>query len=189
MLAGNVVALLSPVVFIPILSYALPSPKYDWQSMKEIRKADDHDVADAAHVDLELVPSHQAHTADDEVKEQEMLQRAAKIARYMTLFMTIALLVLWPMPMYGSGYIFSKSFFTGWVSVGILWIFCSAGAVAIYPLWEGRKTSIGTIKAIYLDITGKKKPIHHMSEITGVAEPTGASTPTEEVSEKVPDKH
>lgn len=101
-----------------------------------------------------------------------MLKRASVIAKSMTVFMTIALLVLWPIPMYGSSYgksserapppqvcfrsvrhvlewtaketsyksmlpinetltpesrlVFSRKFFTGWVVVGILWLFCSA---------------------------------------------------------------
>lgn len=62
------------------------------------------------------------------------------------------------MPMYGSGYIFSKQFFTGWVVVGIIWIFCSLFAVGLFPIFEGRKTLAYTAKAIYLDITGKKHP-------------------------------
>lgn len=44
------------------------------------------------------------------------------------------------MPLYGSRYIFSKSFFTGWVSVGMIWIFLSFFAVGLYPLWESRAT-------------------------------------------------
>ncbi|KAK9235098.1 hypothetical protein V1525DRAFT_458837 [Lipomyces kononenkoae] len=66
------------------------------------------------------------------------LMRAFKIARGLTVFMTIALLVVWPMPMYGSGYIISKKFFTGWVVVGIIWILISLIVVGIYPIWEGR---------------------------------------------------
>ncbi|TKA46726.1 hypothetical protein B0A54_03682 [Friedmanniomyces endolithicus] len=163
MLAGNVVALLAPCIFIPILSFApgLRKPKYDWLSMKLIRKGDDSDMAAAAHLDLELVPGQSTQSDHEEQMEQHQLQRAAKIARYMTLFLTLALLVLWPFPMYGSGYIFSKKFFTGWVSVGILWLFCSSLCVGVYPLWEGRHTSSRTIKAIFLDITGKRKPIMH----------------------------
>ena len=160
MLAGNVVSLLTPIIFIPILSFTLRSPKYDWKSMQEIRRADDHDFAAAANVDIELVPG-EAHTDSQDKEDQQKLQRAAKIARSLTVFLTISLLVLWPMPMYGSGYIFSKSFFTGWVSVGILWLFCSAFCVGLYPLWEGRHTSSRTFKAIYLDVTGKRKPVMH----------------------------
>jgi urea-proton symporter len=163
MLVGNVVALLAPMVFIPILSFmpGLRTPKYDWMSMKLIRKGDDSDLAAAAHVDLELVPGESRHSEQEERAEQHKLQRAAKIARWTTLFLTLALLILWPMPMFGSGYIFSKGFFTGWVAIGILWLFCSSFCVAVYPLWEGRHTSSRTIKAIFLDITGKKKPVVH----------------------------
>jgi hypothetical protein len=41
-------------------------------------------------------------------EEQQMLAQAAKIARWLTLGVTLAFLVLWPKPMFGSAYIFSK---------------------------------------------------------------------------------
>lgn len=163
MLVGNVVSLLAPAIFIPILSLVFRSPVYDWVSMAQIRKGDDSDLAAAAHVDLEMVPGEQQKRQEDEAEEQSKLQRASKIARWLTVFMTLSFLVLWPMPMYGSAYIFSKKFFTGWVVVGILWLFCSSFCVGLYPLWEGRKTSVRTVKAIFADITGRGKPqhVHH----------------------------
>ena len=89
--------------------------------------------------------------------------------------------------MYGTSYIFSKEFFTGWIVVGILWLFFSAFAVGLYPLWEGRHSMAHTFKAIYLDITGKKKPKLQGRE--GVAEEIeedsqGLGTPTEKVTPK-----
>lgn len=161
MLAGNVVALLAPCVFIPIFTLIFRSGKYDWKSMQQIRKGDDSDLAAAAHVDLELVPGESRQSDHEMRDEQHKLQRASKIARTLTVVLTLALLILWPMPMYGSGYIFSKKFFTGWVVVGILWLFCSAGCVAIYPLYEGRHTSTRTLKSIYRDVTGRGRPITH----------------------------
>jgi hypothetical protein len=186
MLAGNVVALLSPLIFVPVLTFACGGLQhYDWLSMKAIRKADDHDLAADANVDLELLPGERSNSVAEEEAEQEKLLKASKIARYMTVGMTLALLVLWPMPMYGSGYVFSKKFFTGWVVVGILWMFISTFCVGLYPLWEGRKTSMGTLKSIYLDITGKKKfgkgagVVHGEAAI--VEETSGTGTPTEKV--------
>lgn len=161
MLVGNVVSLLAPAVFIPILSLVFRSPKYDWRSMAAIRKADDADLAAAAHMDLEQIPGETNPSTTEEAAEQALLARAAKIARSLTLFLAISFLVLWPMPMYGSSYIFSKKFFTGWVSVGILWLFCSSFCVGLYPLWEGRKTSGRTMKAIWRDVTGKGRPVVH----------------------------
>jgi urea-proton symporter len=113
MLAGNVVALLSPLIFIPVLTFAFGKQNYDWESMKQIRRGDDSDLAAAAHIDLELTPGATIQSEETEAAEQAKLKKAALIARSLTVFMTLALLVVWPMPMYGSGYIFSKKFFTG----------------------------------------------------------------------------
>ena len=86
--------------------------------------------------------------------------------------------------MYGSGYIFSKPFFTGWVSVGIFWLFCSASAVGIFPLWQGRKTIAHTFKYMYLDATGKWKPTIHGSVLAVEDRSEGSMSPTKEATEK-----
>lgn len=127
MLAGNLVALLSPCIWVPLLTYAFGPQNYDYKSMALIRLSDDSDIAIAADTDLESIPGTQTVLdAQQSEKEQAVLKRASKIAKSMTVFMTLALLILWPMPMYGSGYVFSRKFFTGWVVIGILWLFCSA---------------------------------------------------------------
>jgi hypothetical protein len=182
MLAGNVMALLSPLIFTPLFTLIFGVAKYDWKSMMDIRKGDDHDLAAAAHIDLELVPGERRESAAEEAEEQVKLLRASKIAKITTVVLTLALLILWPMPMYGSGYIFSKGFFTGWVVVGIIWIFGSILCVGVYPVWEGRKDLWYTFKAIYLDITGKKHPSsYHTSTATYVegkeTKSDGADTP------------
>lgn len=167
MLAGNVVALLSPLIFTPVFTLIFGMDHYDWASMMAIRKGDDHDLAAAAHIDLELVPGERRESVAEAAAEQTKLLRASKIAKTTTVVLTLALLVLWPMPMYGSNYIFSEKFFTGWVVVGIIWIFGSLLCVGVYPVIEGRKELLFTVKAIYLDITGKKHPSsYHTPEAT-----------------------
>lgn len=85
MLVGNVVALLTPVVTVPILSLVFSSGKYDWQSMKQIRRPDDSDLTTAAHIDPELLPGgahgETAQSLAAEAAEQKHLLRASKIAR------------------------------------------------------------------------------------------------------------
>jgi hypothetical protein len=49
----------------------------------------------------------------EEQEEKAKLTRASFIAKCMTIILTLALLVLWPMHMYGIGYISSSKFFTG----------------------------------------------------------------------------
>ena len=158
MLAGNVVALLSPVIFVPILTYAFGADNYDYKSMMSIRRVDDTDMVAAANMDLELVPVVYHITAAQEEEAQAKLLKASRIAKRATVFMTLTLLILWPMSMYGTGYIFSKKFFTGWVAIGITWLIFSLFCVGLFPLWEGRYSMATTFKAIYLDIMGKKRP-------------------------------
>lgn len=166
MLAGNVAALCSPIIFIPILTYAFGRQNYDWKSMWEIRKVDDTPIMRRSSVNpdrrssvaihRQAIKEAQAVAESDE--EQAKLKKSALWARSITVFMTLALIILWPMPMYGSSYIFSEKFFTGWVTVGILWLFCSVGAVGLFPLWQGRHTSSRTLHWMFLDAFGKWTP-------------------------------
>jgi hypothetical protein len=189
MLAGNVAALLSPMVFVPIFTFIFGKQNYDYESMRNIRKVDDSDVAAAAHVDLELIPGETTHPEDMTEEEVQKLNKAAFYARTLTVVMTLCLLILWPMPMYGTGYVFSKTFFRGWVVVGILWLFCTAFGVVLFPLWEGRDGMAYTIRAMYLDFTGKKKPtlqgregIVVVSDKTAGEPSTGETSPAEKLS-------
>ncbi|KAL3433073.1 Sodium:solute symporter family-domain-containing protein [Aspergillus tetrazonus] len=65
------------------------------------------------------------------------LYRWMKIAWVMFVVIVLVTFILWPMPLYRN-YIFSKSFFSGWVSVAIVWQFFAFSAVVIYPLYDGR---------------------------------------------------
>lgn len=82
------------------------------------------------------------------------------------------------MPMYGSRYIFSKSFFTGWVSVGIAWIFLSLLAVGVYPVWESRET---LVKVTTMMLRGGRLPKRQVidGEAVKAEETSGSATPVQ----------
>jgi hypothetical protein len=121
MLVGNVVALLSPIIFVGILTMIKPD-NYNFQSMKDIELDYDNDSQLQINNDI---PATLRLSREDHLAEARQLDRASSVAKFLASFLTIALLVLWPMPMYGTGYIFSLKFFSGWVVVGIIWIFVS----------------------------------------------------------------
>ncbi|KAI1801565.1 Na+/solute symporter [Daldinia bambusicola] len=181
MLAGNVVALLSPLALIPIFTLIFGMDNYDWKSMMAIRRGDDHELAATAGVDLEQTAAGHEETANELAEEQVQLARASKISKWTTVALTISFLVLWPFPMYGSSYVFSKPFFTGWITVGIIWIFCSLGAVGLFPVFEGRQTLARTFKAILFDLSGRRniRAIRAENEATAIDGETasGAVTP------------
>ncbi|AET39627.1 Dur3p Ecym_4595 [Eremothecium cymbalariae DBVPG len=189
MLAGNIVALLSPVIFIPILTYLFKPQNFDWERMKtDITRVDEEEekmevenmMDSVAGIDdvLEGNSSNCEKCVDDvrsvksvisaakeivpdellekyQTDEEKLLARSARIASYLSLVFVFIFLILWPMPMYGSSYIFSKKFFAGWVYVLIIWIFFTAISVCIYPLLEGRKAIFLTIRGIYWDLSGQ----------------------------------
>lgn len=84
MLAGNVTALLSPLVFVPVLCAIFGFDKYDWQSMKEIRQADDHDVIADSGISEAAKEEIDRRQHEDFAEEQRKLKRAFKIASIMT---------------------------------------------------------------------------------------------------------
>ncbi|CAK7269781.1 urea active transporter [Sporothrix epigloea] len=181
MLAGNVVALLSPLVLIPLFTLIFGMDKYDWQSMLTIRRGDDDE---AAILDPENATSTTAAVIEASKEEQARLIKAGRISKIVTTFMAVSFLVLWPMPMYGSGYIFSKRFFTGWITVGIMWIFISLLTVGVFPIFEGRATLVRTFKSIVRDASGKGPGVRQQStvvEAESVEDTTaqGYHTPTE----------
>ncbi|TRX88963.1 hypothetical protein FHL15_010191 [Xylaria flabelliformis] len=192
MLAGNVVtALLSPVVLIPIFTLIFGFDKYDWKSMMQIRRADDHEIADVASADIEETAGGRVETNDEFADEQIKLLRASRISKWTTVGLTLAFLILWPFPLYGSSYVFSKPFFTGWVTVGIIWIFVSLGAVGLFPIFEGRHTLKHTVKSIFLDLSGKKHPktIQAQRTVSDEKRPSSSDTPSNKDQATVDEKN
>ncbi|KAL2022933.1 hypothetical protein VTK56DRAFT_4148 [Thermocarpiscus australiensis] len=181
MLAGNVAALLSPVVLVAIFTLIFGIDNYDWKSMMEIRRGDDEELAGAAGLHLEEIFGGENESRVEFEEEQRKLERAGKISKSTTVIMTLAILILWPMPLYGTGYIFSKPFFTGWVSVGIIWIFFSFMGVGLFPIFESRRALARMAKDIYLDLTGKSHPktIHAQEVIAEGQKTAGDVTPPE----------
>ncbi|KAL8382304.1 hypothetical protein RB595_006208 [Gaeumannomyces hyphopodioides] len=180
MLAGNIASLLAPVLFIPLLTYVPPfrPQNYDWQSMLDIGKGDDREFAEEAHADPEVVLAARGQWEEETAQEQVKLAKAAKIARWLTLVLTLALLVLWPMPMFGTGYVFSKEFFTGWVVVGIIWLFASVVMVVFLPVFESRSTIVRTTRMMFKDLFGggvRSKPVSEGQVVSGDVTPPNAS--------------
>ena len=76
------------------------------------------------------------------------LYRWLKIACVMFVVIVLVTFVAWPMPLYRD-YIFTKSFFSGWVTVAIIWQFGAFGAVVLYPLYDGRREIVTGAKGIW----------------------------------------
>lgn len=178
MLTGNVVALLAPFILIPVLTLVFRPQRFDWNILKSITRVDEEEElmeAESQTPDPEkLAPvrsqvTQVAHTMalgqlDEYAAESARLNKAFKIALTICGVLAVCLILLWPIPMYGSGYVFSKRFFTGWVSVLFIWSFITAFIVVVGPVWEGRTGIYNTFRGIYWDLTGQSHKLRQWQD-------------------------
>ncbi|CAM1510805.1 Fc.00g083180.m01.CDS01 [Cosmosporella sp. VM-42] len=166
LVAGNIMALTAPLILTPLISYIKPDD-FDWQIFKdEIKRGDDeHITVDGQAVNVHN-PEAAAALADQEKHEQEndrVLIKARNRSLYLGVFLTVSLVLLWPVPMYASSYVFSKGFFTGWVVVLFLWAFFAAGTITLLPIWEGR----GPIVLLFQRAMQGRSSVTHIDAVGG----------------------
>ncbi|KAM9936389.1 hypothetical protein OXX80_004060 [Metschnikowia pulcherrima] len=170
MMTGNVVALLSPAIIVPVLTLLFKRHNFDWNILKTItRVCEDEELmeAEAPHLSdpealapkkskIIIAAQEIALTQEKDLgSESARLNKAFKVSLSICGFLTVCLILLWPIPMYGSGYVFSKKFFTGWIAVLFIWTFLAAFVVVVGPLWEGREGCYTTFRGIYWDLSGQ----------------------------------
>jgi hypothetical protein len=175
-LAGNLASIMTGLIVTVTISLIKPD-NFDWEVTRAInavvtegaspRDTSTPDLADSgekkdftevtppfptAHTEL---PSHLAPTTKEE-DDPKTLRRAFKLACISAFILTFILDFLVPMPMFFSGYIFSRGFFTGWVVVSFIWVFVSSAISCILPIWETRSGFGTLVKKVTADF-GRKK--------------------------------
>ncbi|KAJ1554108.1 hypothetical protein HK096_004985, partial [Nowakowskiella sp. JEL0078] len=142
MLAGNLVSLGASCITSIVITLIKPD-NFDWnvtkEGLKQLIEEDDK---------IEIDPSE-----TDEVK----LNKAAKIAYYSSIVLTVVLILIWPLPMFFSKYVFSEGFFTGWVAFGMAWAILASIVVIFLPIVESFSGILGMLKGMGGDLTGKKQ--------------------------------
>ncbi|KAI1805602.1 Sodium:solute symporter family-domain-containing protein [Daldinia bambusicola] len=138
---------------------AHPEPVYmsreaQASSSEEVTKVSSHSTTQHAGVDTEKSfpnattisprnPTAGAITLDQiqhPFSEETLreLRKWYRIAWAFFVFIVLVTFVAWPMPLYRD-YVFTRPFFSGWTAVAIAWQFFSFLAVAVYPLYDGRR--------------------------------------------------
>lgn len=130
--------------------------------------ADDHDVKEkelgsppmteqvkSASTSMNELEATEASELDPDTNPA-VLRRAFLQAVVASLVLFVVLVLLVPLPLFGTNYIFSKAGFTAYVAIAIAWVFYGTGAVVLYPIWESRSDLKRFGSAIYHDIAGKR---------------------------------
>jgi len=159
MLAGNLVSLGMSGIVATIWSLIAPD-NFDFSVTKtQLEILTDDEV------------SSNAVYEDPIEHDPERLRKAFIFSIQSSVVLTIILVIIWPLPMYFSRYVFSVPFFTFWVAISMIWAIMSTLAVAIYPLYESRRSIVSVVSGMFGDITGKRKPVTETKG--GESEPSG----------------
>ena len=108
---------------ITILGSLATKTNFDWKDLKE-------------KITLVEVSAAQSElTAEDE----ETLKKAFKFSVRGGGIMTIILIILWPMPLIISDYVFDVMSYGIWVAISIIWVSIASAIIIFLPIIEARK--------------------------------------------------
>ena len=127
MLYGNVVAILSSGLICVVVSLS-QRKVYDWKEMNTHMNIVEADMSESLKAEI-------AQRQQDE----ETLKKAYKFSLKGGGILTIICVVLWPLPLYFSGYVFDLGFYSMWVGIAIVWVSVAAFTIICMPIWEARQ--------------------------------------------------
>ena len=127
MLYGNVVAILLSGLICVIVSLA-QNKKYDWKDLNTQMKIVEGDMTEEAKAAI-------AQAEQDEATLKKAYQFSLKGGG----ILTIICVVIWPLPLYFSGYVFDLGFYSMWVGIAIVWVSIASFCIICMPIWEARQ--------------------------------------------------
>lgn len=80
--------------------------------------------------------------------DDNQLKRDARFTYRYAIALSLVLVVVWPLPLYFSGYVFSLFVYTLWVGLAFAWASVAAGVIILLPLIESRAGIIQVFKKI-----------------------------------------
>jgi len=126
MLYGNVVAILSSGLICVVISLA-QNKKYNWDDMNPKMQIVEADMTESVKAEI-------AKAEQDEATLKKAYQFSLKGGG----LLTIICVVIWPLPLYFSGYVFDIAFYGMWVGIAIVWVSIAAFCIIGIPIWEAR---------------------------------------------------
>ncbi|KAK2779348.1 hypothetical protein FQN53_001418 [Emmonsiellopsis sp. PD_33] len=101
------------------------------------------------HVTLPVQDEEKETTAETSAEaDPKSLQGALKVAWISATVLTLCMDIIVPLPLFFSHYIFSKGFFTAWITISFLWVFCAVGICVVLPVVE----TAGFFKQLFAEV-------------------------------------
>jgi urea-proton symporter len=109
----------------------------------------------------------------------KQLRRDARFTYRYTIALSLVLVVVWPLPLYFSGYVFSLQVYSLWVGIAVVWAGIAACTIVLLPLIESRVGIIQVLKRI-TDTSALMR--HEVTEFTTPQSETRSHTPGEDTT-------
>ncbi|ORY90185.1 urea transporter [Leucosporidium creatinivorum] len=93
----------------------------------------------------------------DENKDPVKLRASFRLAMFSSIAASLVLIILVPLPLFGSSHIFPRGGFTAWIVVCFIWIAYGIVAVVLFPIFEYRASLLHLFQGIVDDISGKRR--------------------------------
>ena len=138
MLYGNIVAILMSGLICVVVSLA-QNKKYDWKLMNKEMRLVGEDISEEAAAEIKK-----------REQDEETLKKAFKFSLKGGGILTLICVVLWPMPLYFSGYVFDLAFYGMWVMIAVVWVSAASFCIIGIPIIEAREG--------FKQVLGGKKP-------------------------------
>jgi SSS family transporter len=170
MLAGNLASIGVGGIIATATSYIWPED-FNFDITRAINAPGTRHARDSTEGDEDEKKSKEAIDAaevenDETDKELDPvgLQKAFRFAAWSSVALTVVMIILIPLPLFFSSTVYGVAGLSAWVVIGMIWTFCSAFIVVLYPLWESRvalsQIGSGIVKDIFSPGSGKfTKPI------------------------------
>jgi len=118
MLFANITAILSGGI-IAIIGSLAAGKTFDWNDLK---------------TKITLV-----EITTQETEDEETLKKAFKFSVRGGGIMALVLIIVWPMPLIASGYIFEIGAYSVWVAISVVWVSLASAIIIFLPIIEARK--------------------------------------------------
>ena len=119
MLFANITAIISGGI-IAIIGSLAAGKTFDWNDLK---------------TKITLVEI----STEQETEDEETLKKAFKFSVRGGGIMALVLIIVWPMPLIASGYVFELGSYTVWVAISVIWVSLASAIIIFLPIIEARK--------------------------------------------------
>ncbi|KAI0746714.1 urea transporter [Daedaleopsis nitida] len=137
------------------------------QSAPSIDEQETEKKREFTDVSLEPVSADAAATEEERELDPVALNKSFRIAAWASVLLTLVMLIIIPLPLFFAQTVYGVGGLTAWVVIGMIWAFCSAISVVLYPLYESRAALALIARGVIKDVFAKGggKFAKHESEV------------------------